>query len=144
MNALELPAFLPLGVTAIALTFKMAATAIFTAATRNKVKVTVNPEDAVQFKIGAAAAEAPEVARAKRAHLNDLENILPFLALAIIFALAGGSAQAAWITFGIFTVARFSHTLCYVNELQPWRTASFFVGLLAEVALMVQIGMKLM
>jgi uncharacterized MAPEG superfamily protein len=64
---------------------------------RRKVKVVLNPEDTkVNLGSRAASEEAPGTLRAKRAHLNDVENIPAFLVLALLFTLAGASATAGW------------------------------------------------
>ena len=77
--------------------------------------------------------------RVKRAHTNDLENIPGFLVLATLFTLAGGSATAGWGYFGAYFAVRTLHTICYLNALQPWRTAAFFAGQLLQLGLMVQL-----
>jgi uncharacterized MAPEG superfamily protein len=102
--------------------------------------VVVNPED-TRLNPGtrAEAQEAPETLRVKRVHTNDVENIPGFLVLATLFTLAGGSAAAGWIWFGAYFAARTLHTICYLNALQPWRTAAFFAGQLVQLALMVQL-----
>ena len=70
----------------------------------------------------------PQVERLRRAHLNDLENILPFLGIGFLFAQSGASYTVAWWLFVVFTTARILHTLCYVAGLQPWRSIVFEVG----------------
>ena len=54
----------------------------------------------------------------------------------------GGTARGGWSYFGVYFGARVLHTVCYMTETQPWRTASFFVGQLAQFGLIVQILMK--
>lgn len=138
-----LPAFPPLAVFSVLLVLKMGAVAVATANARRKARVVLNPEDTmVNPGSQAGAQEAPETLRAKRAHLNDVENIPGFLVLALLFTLTGASATAGWAYFGVYFVARVLHTICYLNALQPWRTAAFFVGQLAQLAIMVQLLMK--
>jgi hypothetical protein len=36
-------------------------------------------------------------------------------------------------------VARTLHTIFYLNSVQPWRTAAFFVGQLAQLGIIVQL-----
>ncbi len=140
---LELPGFKPLALFSVLLVLKMGAVAFSTANRRRLAQVVVNPED-VGVNPGShpEAQDAPETLRAKRAHLNDVENIPAFLALATIYTLAGGSSTGAWAYFGVYFAARLSHTICYLNSVQPWRTASFGVGQLAQLGLMVGILMK--
>ncbi|HEY1076094.1 MAG TPA: MAPEG family protein [Fontimonas sp.] len=88
-----------------------------------------NVEDAKFAKRTPVAEELPEVQRAARAWANDLENIPVFFALGILYVMTGASAAAAPWLFGTFTVARIGHTFCYLNQLQPWRTLSFGIGI---------------
>lgn len=66
---------------------------------------------------------------------NDLENIPLFLLLTLGFVLMEGSP--AWLIgyFVIFTLARISHTACFVLGAQPWRSFSFDIGFIATIAL---------
>ena len=135
-----LPAFAPLALFAVLLVLKMGAVAFITSNERRKARVVVNPEDTgVNPGSHAESSEADSVLRVKRAHLNDVENIPVFLALAIIFTLSGCSATAGWVYFGVYFVARTLHTVCYLNAIQPWRTAAFAVGQLTQLGIMVQL-----
>ena len=135
-----LPAFQPLVLFAVLLILKMGAVAFVTSNERRKAQVVLNPEDTrVNPGSHAESEEAATVLRAKRAHLNDLENIPAFLILALIFTLAGCSATAGWLYFGLYFVARTLHTIFYLKAVQPWRTAAFFVGQLAQLGIMVQL-----
>jgi uncharacterized MAPEG superfamily protein len=142
-NALDLPAFKPLALFSSLLVLKMFAVAFTTALSRSKSGVVVNPEDTTVNK-GAhtEAQDAPSVLRAKRAHLNDCENIPGFLALAVIFTLMGASSTAGWAYFGLYFAARSLHTICYLASLQPWRTVMFFVGQITMLGVLVQILMR--
>jgi hypothetical protein len=44
--------------------------------------------------------------------------------------------------FGVYFLARTLHTAFYLNAVQPWRTAAFFVGQLAQLGVMVQLLMR--
>lgn len=143
MSFTDLPGFKPLALFSVLLVLKMGAIAFATANRRRLSKVVLNPEDTgVNPGSHAEAQEAPETLRAKRAHLNDVENIPGFLALATIYTLAGGTSNGAWSYFGVYFFARLVHTLCYLNSVQPWRTASFFLGQFAQLGMMVQILMR--
>jgi uncharacterized MAPEG superfamily protein len=138
----DLPAFQPLVLVTVLLVLKMGAVAVATSVARRRALVVLNPEDTkVNPGARAASEEAPATLRAKRAHLNDLENIPAFLFLAVLFTLAGGSATPAWAWFGIYFAARTLHTIFYLNAAQPWRTLSFFVGQIAQLGLLVQLLM---
>jgi len=141
----DFPAFRPLVLFSVLLVLKMGAVAFATSNARRKAKVVLNPEDTkVNPGSHAAGEEAPDTLRAKRAHLNDVENIPGFLVLALLFTLAGCSAAAGWAYFGVYFGARTLHTVFYLNAVQPWRTAAFFVGQLAQLGLMVQLLMRVL
>lgn len=90
----------------------------------------VNPEDAELFNKPPAFEELPQVQRAAKAWLNDLENIPIFLGVAIAYVLTGASPMAATWLFSTFTIARILHTLAYLFGWQPWRTITYAVGIL--------------
>ncbi len=121
------------------LVFKMFAGAILTAATRTRVKQFLNPEDAGVLGGASVREEHLDVQRMLRLHRNDLENILPFFTVGLIFVLMGVSAFAAQMYFYTFTGARIVHTIAYVAKLQPWRTVAFVIGVACMVGMLVQI-----
>ncbi len=88
-----------------------------------------NVEDARFAGREPLAEELPEVQRGARAWANDVENIPVFFALGTLYVMCGASVAAAPWLFGIFTAARVSHTLCYLGQLQPWRTLSYGIGI---------------
>lgn len=138
----ELPAYKPLILFSSLLVLKMGALAVATANRRRLAKVVINAEDVgVNPGSHAEPQEAPETLRAKRAHLNDLENIPAFLVVSLLFTLSGGSERGGWAYFGTFFAARLLHSVFYLNSVQPWRTAAFFLGLLAQLGLIVQLLM---
>ena len=141
----SLPAFQPLVLFSTLLALKMAAVAFMTALARSRSKVVVNPED-VPVNPGSlpATEDAPATLRAKRAHLNDVENIPVFLVLALIFTLTGCSATAGWAYFGVYFVARALHTTFYLRAMQPWRTAAFALGQLTLLGIIVQLLVKVL
>jgi uncharacterized MAPEG superfamily protein len=142
LPVVDLPAFKPLVVFSVLLVLKMAAVAVATANARRKARVVLNPEDTkVNPGSHVEKEEAPATLRAKRAHRNDAENIPAFLVLAVLFTLAGCSASAGWIYFGVYFAARTLHTIFYLNSVQPWRTAAFFLGQLTQIGIMVRLLM---
>ncbi len=140
---LMLPGFTALAICSVLLVLKMGAVAFATANVRRRSGVVVNPEDAsVNPGSQVEAEEAPATLRAKRVHLNDVENIPVFLVLATIFTLSGASALAAWCYFGTYVVVRTLHTICYFRGIQPWRTIAFGVGQLVQLGIMVQLVLE--
>ena len=81
----ELPAFAPLILFSVLLALKMGAVAFVTANARFKSKVVINPED-VPVNPGSRPEQddAPATLRAKRAHLNDVENIPVFMIVQLL------------------------------------------------------------
>jgi uncharacterized MAPEG superfamily protein len=125
--------------TTIVLAVKMTLIGVVQGRARTSAGVFLNPEDAKMFG-GKEVPEEPEmVQRASRAWRNDLENIPIFLILAWIYVAAGLSAGAFVIYCLVFMAARIIHTICYINSLQPWRTAAFTVGAAVMLVLMVHL-----
>ena len=118
---------------------KMTGISVYQAQQRFKYKSYKSPEDARAVGVAPAAEELPQVQRAARAWLNDLENIPAFWALGWVYILVDAPALAAPWLFMIFTVARIVHTYCHINALQPWRALAFFAGLLMMLVMSVMI-----
>jgi uncharacterized MAPEG superfamily protein len=97
------------------------------------------PEDAAFVGAKPAAEELPQVQRAAKAWLNDLENIPIFLALGVAYLLVEASpGSAAWL-FLTFTGARYLHTVFYLAGVQPWRTVAYAVGIACMFVMCAQI-----
>ena len=113
----------------------------YSGAVRGKEKSVPNPEDVTTVSKGSTVSEVnpPGVARVLRAHGNAMANSIPFLFLGLLFVLQGGSGTEAWVFFGLFTLFRWAHTLTYLNEVQPWRTVSFALGLLTSLGLLIRV-----
>ncbi|WP_411025769.1 MAPEG family protein, partial [Salmonella sp. s55004] len=80
------------------------------------------------------------VARIKRCHLNDLENIPSFLIVGLMFVAIDPSLFAATMHYRIFVISRFVHNLAYLLPLpQPCRGLGFMVGTCVTVSMAVQI-----
>jgi len=112
----------------------------FTAATRAARKAVVNPED-VKVNAGASVVEHehPDVARLKRAHINLIENALPFFAIGLLYVHTDPSLLMARILFFGFVGARLLHTIFYVAAKQPFRTLSFAIGAIINIVMVVQV-----
>jgi len=125
--------------TAIVLTLKMSAVSVVQGRARVAAGIFVNPEDAKTFQASQGPSDAPEVQRASRAWLNDLENIPIFLILCGIYVAAGLSTTAFAIYCLVFTVTRIAHTIFYLNSIQPMRTVAYTVGAAVALALMIHL-----
>ncbi|XP_008831575.1 microsomal glutathione S-transferase 1 [Nannospalax galili] len=104
-----------------------------TAFQRLTKKVFANPEDTAGFGKGENAKKFlrtdDRVERVRRAHLNDLENIVPFLGIGLLYSLSGPDLSTALMHFRIFLGARIYHTIAYLTPLpQPNRALAFIIG----------------
>ena len=114
----------------VALFLKMFGLSVYQGFHRIGTRTFVNPDDAAVFNKLPAAEELPQVQRAAKAWLNDLENIPIFIGLGTAYVLTGASPGAATWLFSTFTIARILHTLMYLLGLQAWRTITYAVGIL--------------
>lgn len=63
-------------------------------------------------------------------HLNDLENVVPFVILGAFYCLTNPILGSALLVFRFFAVARVLHTVCYLGCIpQPSRATMFGIGL---------------
>lgn len=71
----------------------------------------------------------PDVERIRRAHRNDLENILPFLIAGFFYVLINPEVFIAVNLFRATAIARIAHTLVYAVVVvpQPSRAIAWFV-----------------
>ena len=118
-------------VCAAILAIKMLATANATGFLRTSRGVYSSPEDYHFFGKEVATTRDEHIERIRRAHQNDLENILPFFAIGFLYVLTGPSHAVAATLIVAFTVARVAHTAVYIAGLQPWRTVVFAVAQIA-------------
>ena len=141
-DLLTQPAMRLYAVCAAILVLKMWLTANGTGMLRVRKRVFISPED---YAMAGASPGGPDeqIERVRRAHLNDLENILPFLIVGFLLAASGASYRLVWWLFVPFTTARVLHTLFYAAGVQPWRTIIFEVGnvtlLLTTIALLLRV-----
>ncbi|MEQ2212889.1 Microsomal glutathione S-transferase 1, partial [Xenoophorus captivus] len=71
-----------------------------------------------------------------RCHYNDLENIIPFFFIGLLYALSGPELSSALLHFRIFTAARIFHSFAYILVLpQPSRAISYFLGMLVTFSM---------
>jgi len=122
------------------LVLKMLAMAPLTGRQRFRKKVFSNPEDIGAFK-GKVKFDDPDVERVRRGHLNDLENILPFITIALFYTLTNPTAFVAVNLFRVYTVARILHTFVYTVVVmpQPSRALAFTVGYAIKIYMAVQV-----
>ncbi|XP_046629274.1 microsomal glutathione S-transferase 1-like [Neodiprion virginianus] len=112
------------------LVLKILAMAVLTGRQRMRKKVFANPEDAARDKKAKIAFDDPDVERVRRAHLNDLENVVPWFIATWIWLGTGPSTWLAGLLIRVFVLSRILHTVVYavVPLPQPSRAIAFFLG----------------
>ncbi|XP_030386658.1 microsomal glutathione S-transferase 1 isoform X2 [Scaptodrosophila lebanonensis] len=112
------------------LTLKMFAMSILTGLWRFIKATFANPEDLMSPKLKVKF-DDPDVERVRRAHRNDLENILPFFIIGLLYTLTNPSTFLAVNLFRAVGISRIVHTLVYAVVVvpQPARALAFFVAL---------------
>ncbi|XP_036319955.1 microsomal glutathione S-transferase 1-like isoform X3 [Rhagoletis pomonella] len=92
-------------------------------------KVFPNQED-LFFKNLEVQFNDPHVERVRRAHRNDMENILPYFTMALLYVSTNPNPTVACILFRIVAIARILHTLVYAfyPVPQPSRIIAFGVA----------------
>ena len=86
------------------LIFKMLFMGPLTGKQRFKNKSFVNAEDAGKKNVN----RNEDVERVRRSHRNDLENVLPFLSIGLLYLTTRPDATVASYHFYTFTAARFA------------------------------------
>ncbi len=78
----------------------------------------------------------PAVERVRRNHLNDIENIIPFVLVGLFYVGTNPDRDVALWHFRIFFVSRLLHTLAYQLALpQPSRFIACAVGYLTTLSM---------
>uniref|UniRef100_A0A2C9H4B8 Microsomal glutathione S-transferase 1 n=1 Tax=Anopheles maculatus TaxID=74869 RepID=A0A2C9H4B8_9DIPT len=123
------------------LVLKMLLMSPLTSLTRVRKLAFANPEDAsaVSRKLKPKL-DDPDVERVRRAHLNDLENILPFFVIGFLYLLTNPVPFLAINLFRAVAVSRILHTLVYAVVVvpQPARFLAFMGGMVPTVYMTLQ------
>lgn len=114
--------------------------AVLVATARGLGKAWLNPEDAKL--LGGDVRSDDRVERFRRAHANSLENDPLFMMAGLLYLLVGAPEWGMQAYGYTYVLARLAHAAFYALGLQPFRTASFLVGLLACVGMAVQVLLK--
>ncbi len=143
MNVLSsLPAFQAYAATVVVLGLNLIGLANATALTRGQAVEVINPEDKRLNPKAEVVFEGgnDRTARYRRAHRNALENTPWFMITAFVLTMMGTSATVGAALFYPYAALRIVHSVCYVKGIQPFRTMSFVLALLIQVAVLVLIG----
>ncbi|XP_048879788.1 microsomal glutathione S-transferase 1-like [Brienomyrus brachyistius] len=71
-----------------------------------------------------------DVERTRRCHQNDLENIVPFVVIGLLYSLTETNLSSALLHFRIFVGFRFFYMIAYLIPLpNPSRGLSWIVGM---------------
>uniref|UniRef100_A0A0K8WBY3 Microsomal glutathione S-transferase 1 n=1 Tax=Bactrocera latifrons TaxID=174628 RepID=A0A0K8WBY3_BACLA len=116
------------------LVLKMLFMSLLTGFTRFRTMTFANPEDLMDKRLKVKF-DNPDVERVRRAHRNDLENILPFFIIGFLYVLIDPIPALAINLFRAVGIARIVHTIVYAVVVvpQPSRALAFFVALSATV-----------
>lgn len=123
------------------LTVKMMLMSLLTGLYRMKKKAFSNPEDAAPYGKGENAKKYlrtdPDVERVRRCHLNDIENIIPFIFISFFYSISGVSLSTATLHFRIFFASRIFHNIAYLVPLpQPCRALAWLTGYLVTFSML--------
>ncbi|XP_046548957.1 microsomal glutathione S-transferase 1-like [Haliotis rubra] len=121
---------------AIVVVLKTISMAFLTVFHRLTKRIYINPEDTRIAGGQGKVATNETIERIRRCHQNDIENVIPFVLIGLLYTASGPSLGSALLHFRIFTGARIFHTIAYLFALpQPSRALSFFVGLLSIMSM---------
>jgi uncharacterized MAPEG superfamily protein len=110
------------------LVLKMLVMGNYTSFLRLRRNVFATPEDYALRATTPPVGLDEDIERVRRAHRNDLENILPFFVVSFIYLLTGPSHLALSVYLWGFLGARTLHSVFYIRGIQPHRTIAFTVG----------------
>merc|ERR1712110_999072 len=112
--------------------FKMVIMSFLTARQRFKTMTFISSEDAKQP--GSKCGSNEDVERVRRAHQNDIENIVPFAILGFLYIFTNPAYSTALFCFRLFAGARILHTLVYLLAVpQPARALCFFANIFTNI-----------
>ncbi|CAF1245823.1 unnamed protein product [Adineta ricciae] len=122
-------------------TLKMMAMSLLTSRERFVKNAFANPED-IQLgrdKQAKVTLTDPDVERVRRNHLNDIENIVPFVIIGILYVSINPSSTTALWHFRTFFFSRIFHTIAYQLPLpQPSRAVGFAIGYATTMSMAIQ------
>ncbi|CAF1030032.1 unnamed protein product [Didymodactylos carnosus] len=114
---------------------------VFTIARRFSSNAFANNEDLALGGPKATLTLAdPDVERVRRNHLNDLENIVPFVLVGFFYVATNPDSNVALWHFRVFFASRLLHTISYqVPFPQPTRVLLWGAGFAATISMAVHV-----
>lgn len=119
---------------------------LLTAYHRMTKKVFANEEDAASVPVAAGSDKLKpifnnaSVERVRRNHLNDIENVFPFVLLGSLYVMTDPTPWIAIFHFRVFMVSRLLHTICYQIPIpQPSRGLCFMAGVFVCFSMAIQV-----
>ena len=83
--------------------------------------------------------DAPWADRARRAHLNAIENLAVFAPLVIAAAIVDVSTRTTVLAAQIYVAARLAHYVIYTLGIPVIRTLAFLAGSIATLAIAIEV-----
>ncbi|KAL7637635.1 UNVERIFIED_CONTAM: hypothetical protein RMT77_012364 [Armadillidium vulgare] len=114
------------------LALKMFFMAPMTSFYRRTKLVWINPEDAARRNVKIKPNDE-DVERVRRAHRNDIENIVPFWVLGLLFLQTNPSSLLTLTCFRLFTLSRILHSVAYLAQQSFLRSVLFTVGFFINI-----------
>jgi uncharacterized MAPEG superfamily protein len=84
-------------------------------------------------------ADAPWADRARRAHMNAIENLAVFAPLVLVGAIIELSTKVTVLSARIYVVARLAHYVIYTAGIPVVRTPAFLTGAIATLAIAIEL-----
>jgi uncharacterized MAPEG superfamily protein len=137
---MDSPAFQAYALASAFLAVQLLLLAFWTGAVRGNRKQFVVPEDRIVNKGGQLTeVEHADVRRVKAAHMNALENAVPFFIVGALYLATGGTRIGAQAYCFTFLGARLLHTVFYLAGMQPFRTIAFGIGAASVLGMAVHV-----
>jgi uncharacterized MAPEG superfamily protein len=112
----------------VLLVLKMLAVGNYTSLLRLRRKVFATSEDYAVYRGEVSTQPDPDIERTRRAHQNDVENILPFFVASAFYACTEPSYAVLSFYLWGFVAARVAYSVFYLRAMQPHRTIAFTLG----------------
>uniref|UniRef100_A0A1A9W8H2 Microsomal glutathione S-transferase 1 n=1 Tax=Glossina brevipalpis TaxID=37001 RepID=A0A1A9W8H2_9MUSC len=140
---LENPVFCCFLLWSSVLVMKMLLMSMLTGLQRLRFKAYSNPED-LFFKDIEVKYNDEHVERVRRAHRNDMENILPYFTMALLYICTDPNPSIACNLFRAASIARIIHTFVYAFRPvpQPSRAIAFFIMFFITVYMAFDVGIQ--